>query len=61
MVSPLEYVLGWKSPSELDWLPQGGKAELSLLAVDSSLAPRGAGRGDAGNPGSELDEESHPG
>lgn len=43
MVSPLEYVLGWKSPSELDWLPQGGKAELSLLAVDSSLAPRALG------------------
>ncbi len=43
MVSPLEYVLGWKSSSQLDWLLQGGEAELSLLAVDSALAPRALG------------------
>lgn len=43
MVSPLEYVLGWKSSSDLDWLPQGGEAELSLLALDSTLAPRALG------------------
>lgn len=43
MVSPLEYVLGWKSASDLSWLPQGGAAELSLLAVDSTLSPRAVG------------------
>lgn len=42
-VSPLEYVLGWKSSSDLDWLPQNGSSTLRLLAVDSSLAPRALG------------------
>ena len=41
--SPLEAVMGWKSTANLGYIPQSTKAELEIMAINSSLEPHAFG------------------